>query len=92
MILKFLIEIISFLGVSVAQLIMGLLPSVDLSVHLNPYFTTVLGFCIQATNFLHFVIGDLLTIIAPLAIALVPIRFLVAPVVAFIRGFLRWGS
>lgn len=92
MILKFLIEIISFLGVSFAQIVLSAIGTPNLADSFGTYVNAIIEMCTQSVNFLHFVIGDALVIITPLAIALVPIRLMVAPVIAFLRGFIRWGG
>lgn len=90
MIIKYLLEFIIKACFWLFGLITSLLPSSELDI--NTMTRSVLSICSQGGNFMYYLFGDWLYPLTTMILYVIPLKFVIVPIVSTIRGFVRFGS
>lgn len=85
MIISALMNTVATIMTTLFDMINTLFPHLNLGNTLVSNITNVLEISNQAINFVHFIVGDTLAIIIPLATAILGYKYLLYPVVDFLR-------
>ena len=76
------------LSILVLNFFASLIP--DFTSNYLTYLTSILSWGNQVGNFMHFLFGDTISLIAPSIIGLIGFKFVVLPIIIFARGFIRF--
>jgi len=84
MIIKLIINVV----MGILNIFFNILPNQNndnlIALYMNS-LQTLIALCTQGVNFVHFLIGDSIYIILPSAVALLTLKFILLPILDFIR-------
>lgn len=86
MLLKFFIDLFTNIGQVVLTIIKHGFPQFDIASYMITYTTKIISICTQANNFLHFMLGDFVVVLVPIAIAILGFKYAIYPIITFIRS------
>lgn len=92
MILALILQIITKFISTIMNIISSLFPSVEFTSEIVTGTQAILEISTQALNFVHFIVGDALVIIIPVAGALLAYKYLVYPIIDVIRRLIPFGN
>lgn len=92
MILQIVIDIVMGIAETLINIIMAVFPEINLATHMIEYTTKIISVCGQANNFIHFMLGDIVVVLVPLTISLLAWKYLVYPIIVFIRSIFVNGN
>lgn len=92
MLTKYIIEGIIFLIGQVLSIISSVFPGFTELETLTQAVNMLLGVTTQVQNFAYFLFGDFYYLIFALASVFLPFKFIVTPILIFIRKLFVWGG
>lgn len=92
MILKIILSVITFIASMIINLVTSIMPNNNIHASLGDIITTILTWTDQALNFCHFLFGDTMFIVLPVAIALLIAKYIALPMIVIFRSFLIKGN
>ena len=92
MILKSILQIITFALSGILNVVGDILPGANLEQVGQTALSIVLEFSTQALNFCYFMVGDTLFLLLPLALGLLFTKIVVLPIVIILRSIFIKGN
>lgn len=92
MILEFVINLLTTLGQIIFHIAKAAIPTFNIASHMATYTARIISICTQANNFLHFMLGDFVVLLAAFSIALLVFKYTIYPIITFIRSIFVNGN
>lgn len=86
MILKTLLNIVSFILTGIINVVLNIFPNNDITSHAVDALELVLQWTTQALNFVYFIFGDTIYIVLPIATTILLLKYTVLPIIIIIRS------
>lgn len=92
MLTKYFLEAVFYVIAQILTLITSLIPSWDYLETLTDAINNFMGLSTQVSNFFYFIFGDFLYIAVLMVGFLLPFKFIVVPLLMFIRKLFVFGG
>lgn len=94
MILEFIIDLLTTIGQIIIKIVNVAVPksTLELGTTMAIYTTRIISICTQANNFLHFMLGDFVVVLATFSITLLVFKYTIYPIISFIRSIFVNGN
>jgi len=86
MLLEFVIDLLTTIGQVIIRIVNVAMPQINLATTMATYTTRIISICTQANNFLHFMLGDFVVVLATFSISLLIFKYTIYPIIVFIRS------